>query len=371
MAGPGQIAPRKWDLETLLDLVFFRWGEVAVRGQFAPNFGGEMAVQGQIAPKLDSFSLGGAKWPSEVSSPPTWGRNGRPRSDRPQVGLSFFLGGAKWPSEVSSPPTWGRNGRPRSDRPQVGLSFFLGGAKWPSEVSSPPTLGRNGRPRSDRPQVGLSFFLGGAKWPSEVSSPQTWGQNGRPRSDRPQVGRNGPCRPRTIRPPGAKRSISPPGAKRPSEVSSPPGGETAVRGQFAPGGETAVRGQIAPSFPYWVGFSLNGPLEPSTVSVRTSLGRPFETSTSSLEGPYQTSTASLGGLKGKIIRQGKLFLFLSRSPRNLAGTSVEMRATFLAKKIPSNSSGVGARGDGAKWHAAGRFAPPRNFQSPNISEKRL
>ena len=46
-------------------------------------------------------------------------------------------------------------------------------------------------------------------------------------------------------------------------------------------------------------------------------------------------------------------------------------ATFLAKKIPSNSSGVGARGDGAKWHAAGRFAPPRNFQSPNISEKRL
>ena len=211
----------------------------------------------------------------------------------------------------------------------------------------------NGRPRSVRPE------LGGQNGRAKVRSPPSWTK----RSLSPTP---------TIRPSGSKRSISLSGAETAVRGPNAPGGETVpVGGQFAPGGESAVRGQIAPSFPYWVGFSLNGPLEPSTVSVRTSLGRPYETSTSSLEGPYQTSTASLGGLKGKIIRQGKLFLFLSRSPRNLAGTSVEVRATFLAKKIPSNSSGVGARGDGAKWHPAGRFAPPRNFQSPNISEKRL
>ena len=309
--------------------LFFRWGETAVRGQFAP--------------KLDSFFLGGAKRPSEVNSPPTWGRNGRPGSDRPQAGLSFNLGGAKWPSEVSSPPTFGARSAEQGTelRPQVGLSFFL---PW-----------------------GLKTAVRGQ------FAPNLAGKMAVPRSDRPQVGRNGPCRrPRQFAPRGRNGPSRSRGQKRPSEVRTLPGGETVpVGGQFAPGGESAVRGQIAPSFPYWVGFSLNGPLEPSTVSVRTSLGRPYETSTSSLEGPYQTSTASLGGLKGKIIRQGKLFLFLSRSPRNLAGTSVEVRATFLAKKIPSNSSGVGARGDGAKWHPAGRFAPPRNFQSPNISEKRL
>ena len=95
MAGPGHIAPRKWDL------VYFRWG-----------------------------------------------RNGRPRSDRPQkvglrnfVGLSFFLGGGemagpgqiaprKWDLETLLDFVyfrWGRNGRPRSDRPQkVGLRNFVG-----------------------------------------------------------------------------------------------------------------------------------------------------------------------------------------------------------------------------------------------------
>ena len=73
MAGPGHIAPRKWDLETLLDLVFFRWGE--------------MAVQGQIAPKLDFVFYF------------RWGRSGRPRSVRPQLG-----GGEMAVQKVGSPP---------------------------------------------------------------------------------------------------------------------------------------------------------------------------------------------------------------------------------------------------------------------------